>query len=190
MDFSLLHGLYVKLSLINKPTGAFQHSELALMKSLVIYYSRSGNTRLVAEQISQEIGADIAEIIDKKKRKGLFGFILSGYDATRERLTKIVEIEKSPQDYDLIVIGTPMWNKRIAPAVRTYLKEKSFSGKHVALFCTNLGSPSERVFSTLKQLIPGCDFVSELTVTHVKKELAENKEKISEWAKNIILKTK
>jgi flavodoxin len=43
------------------------------MKSLVVYYSRSGNTRFVAEQISEEIGADIEEIIDIKKRKGLLG---------------------------------------------------------------------------------------------------------------------
>ena len=86
----------------------------------------------------------------KRRRKGLFGFVLSGYDATRGRLTKIAEIEKSPLDYDLIVVGTPMWNKRIVPAVRTYLKENSFSGKRVALFCTNLGSQPERVFSNFE----------------------------------------
>ena len=160
------------------------------MKSLVVYYSRSGNTRFVAEQITQEIGADIEEIIDKKKRKGLLGFIISGYDATRGRLTKIVQIEKSPLDYELIIVGTPMWNKRIAPAVRTYLKENSFSGKHVALFSTNLGSQPERVFSNLKELMPECDFVGELTITNAKKEIEENKEKISEWSKSIMLKLK
>jgi len=157
------------------------------MKSLVVYYSKSGNTRFVAEHISQEIAADIEEIIDKKKRKGLFGFILSGYDATRGRLTKITEMERSPKDYDLIVVGTPMWNKRIVPAVRTYLKENSFSGKNVALFCTNLGSQSNQVFSTLKELIPGCVFVGELTISNVKKQIEENKEKISEWTKSLIV---
>jgi len=160
------------------------------MKSLVVYYSRSGNTRFVAEHISQEIGADIEEIIDKKKRKGLFGFIISGYDATRGRLTTIAEIERSPKDYDLIVVGTPMWNKRIVPAVRTYLKENSFSGKHVALFCTNLGSQPERLFSNLKESMPKCDFVGELTITNAKKEIEEKKDKISEWSKSITIKIK
>jgi flavodoxin len=160
------------------------------MKSLVVYYSRTGNTRFVAEQISQEIGADIEEITDKKKRKGHLGFFLSGYDATRGRLTKIGEIEKSPLDYELIILGTPMWNKRIVPAVRTYLKDNNFSGKHVALFCTNLGSQPDRVFSSLRQLIPECDFVGELTITNARKEIEEKKEKISEWAKSIILKIK
>jgi flavodoxin len=160
------------------------------MKSLVVYYSRSGNTRFVAEQISQEIGADIAEIVDKKKRKGLLGFIISGYDATRGRLTTIAEMERSPIDYDLIVVGTPMWNKRIVPAVRTYLKENSFSGKHVALFCTNLGSQPERVFSNLKELMPKCDFVGEFSITNAKKEIEEKKDKISEWSKSITIKIK
>jgi flavodoxin len=157
------------------------------MKSLVVYYSRSGNTRFVAEKISQEIAGDIEEIIDKKRRKGLFGFVLSGYDATRGRATKIGEIKKSPEDYDLVVVGTPMWNKRITPAVRTYLRDNIFSEKRVALFCTNLGSEPERVFKTLKELMSGCNFVGELTITNAQKDREETEKKISEWTKSLIV---
>ena len=78
------------------------------MKSLVVYYSRSGNTRFVAEKISQKIGGDIEEIIDKKRRKGPLGFVIGGFDATRGRKTDIAEMKKSPRDYDLIVLGTPI----------------------------------------------------------------------------------
>ena len=108
------------------------------MKSLVVYYSRSGTTRFVSEKISQEIGADIEEIVDKKTRKGRLGFVVGGFEATREKTTEIAETQKSPCDYDLIVVGTPMWNKRVAPAVRTYLKRNDLSEKKVALFCTSL----------------------------------------------------
>ena len=133
------------------------------MKPLVVYYSRSGNTRFVAEKISQEIGGDIEEIIDKKKKKRTFGFILSGYDATRGRITEIAEMERSPKDYDLIVVGTPMWNKRIAPAVRTYLKENSFSERMWPFFAQTSGHNQIGSSKTLKELMPGCDFVGELT---------------------------
>jgi flavodoxin len=156
------------------------------MKSLVIYYSRSGDTRFVAEKISQEIGGDVEEIIDKKRRNGLLGFVLSGYDATRGKVTKIAEMKKSPKDYDLIVVGTPMWNKRITPAVRTYLKNNNLSEKRVALFCTNLGSQPERVFKTLKELKPECNFVGELTITDAQKDRKNTEKKISEWAKSLI----
>jgi len=156
------------------------------MKSLVVYYSRSGNTRFVAEQVSKEIGGEIEEIIDKKRRKGLLGFFLSGYDATRGRVTKIAPMKRSPKDYDLVVVGTPMWNKRITPAVRTYLRDNNFSEKRVALFCTNLGSEPERVFKNLKELMPGCSFVGELTITNAQKDREKTEEKISEWSKSLI----
>ena len=157
------------------------------MKSLVVYYSRSGNTRFAAEQISKEIGGEIEEIIDKKKRKGLLGFVSSGYDATRGRATKITPMKRSPKDYDLVVVGTPMWKKRITPAVRTYLRDNNFSEKRVALFCTNLGSEPERVFKTLKELMSGCSFVGELTIANAQKDREKTEEKISEWSKSLIV---
>jgi flavodoxin len=155
------------------------------MKSLVVYYSRSGNTRFVAEKISQKIGGDIEEIIDKKRRKGPLGFVIGGFDATRGRKTDIAEMKKSPRDYDLIVVGTPMWNKRITPAVRKYLEDNKFSEKRVALFCTNNGSQSERVFKTLKEIMPGCIFVGELAISNAQKDREDTDKKISEWLKSL-----
>ena len=155
------------------------------MKSLVVYYSRSGNTRFVAEKISQKIGGDIEEIIDKKRRKGPLGFFIGGFDATRGRKTDIAEMKKSPRDYDLIVVGTPMWNKRITPAVRTYLEDNKFSEKRVALFCTNNGSQSERVFKTLKEIMNGCIFVGELAISNAQKDREDTEKKISEWSKSL-----
>jgi flavodoxin len=155
------------------------------MKSLVVYYSRSGNTRFVAEKISQKMGGDIEEIIDKKRRKGPLGFVIGGFDATRGRKTDIAEMKKSPRDYDLIVVGTPMWNKRITPAVRTYLEDNKFSEKRVAIFCTNNGSRSERVFKTLKEIMNGCIFVGELAISNAQKDREDTEMKISEWSKSL-----
>lgn len=155
------------------------------MKSLVVYYSRSGNTRFAAEKIAQEIGGDIEEIIDKKRRKGPLGFLICGFDATRGRVTQIGEIKKSPRDYDLIIVGTPMWNKRITPAVRTYLKNNNFSEKKVALFCTSLGSQSDRVFKNFKELMQECSFVGELALPHAQKDREDTVKKISDWSKNL-----
>lgn len=155
------------------------------MKSLVVYYSRSGNTRFVAEKISQKIGGDIEEIIDKKRRKGPLGFVIGGFDATRGRKTDIAEMKKSPRDYDLIVVGTPMWNKRITPAVRTYLEDNKFSEKRVALFCTNNGSKSERVFKTLKEIMHGCIFVGELAISNAQKDREDTDKEISGWSKSL-----
>ena len=107
------------------------------MKTLVVYYSRTGNTKFVAEKVTSELKADIEEVVDLKKRNGRFGFLKAGYDATRGNETKIGETQKLLGEYDLIVIGTPVWNSRPASAIRTYLKRNDFAGKKVAVFCTN-----------------------------------------------------
>ena len=59
------------------------------MKVLVVYYSRTGNTRFVAEAVAQSLKADIEEIRDRKNRMGIFGFLRCGYEAIFKKLTDI-----------------------------------------------------------------------------------------------------
>lgn len=55
---------------------------------LVVYYSRTGATRKVAEYITKQLGADMEEIIDMKKRSGIWGFLIGGRDALRKKKRK------------------------------------------------------------------------------------------------------
>ncbi len=66
------------------------------MKTLVVYYSRTGNTKFVAEEVTAELGADMEEIIDLKNREGKLGWLSSSRDATGNRQTKIEETKKRP----------------------------------------------------------------------------------------------
>ena len=90
------------------------------MKTLVVYYSRTGKTRFVAEKVASELKADIEEVVDLKNRSGRFGFLRAGYDATRGNETEIGKTQKSPSNFELIVVGTPVWNSRPASAISTY----------------------------------------------------------------------
>ena len=78
------------------------------MKALVVYYSRKGRTKKVAETISNIISCDIEEIADTKDRTGLLGYIHSGRQAMKKKLTAIKNTEKEPSKYDLVIIGTPV----------------------------------------------------------------------------------
>jgi len=104
------------------------------MNGLVVYYSRTGKTKSVAEKIAFELKAEIEEVVDLKNRDGWFGFLKAGFDATLGRETEIGEMRKSPRDFDLIVVGTPVWNSRPSSAIRTYLKRNDLSEKKVAIF--------------------------------------------------------
>ncbi|MGD0405187.1 MAG: flavodoxin domain-containing protein [Candidatus Bathyarchaeia archaeon] len=155
------------------------------MRFLVVYYSRTGNARFVAEKVASELGADTEEVIDSKNRRGWLGFIRAGYDATRGKETKIEKTQKSPQDYDLIVVGTPVWNSRLTPAIRTYLKENDLSQKKIALFSTNEGRGNERTLSMMKPLIPNGYIVSELGISKALENREETESKISAWCSKL-----
>lgn len=155
------------------------------MKSLVVYYSRTGNTKFVAERIANELGADIEEIVDLANRRGWLGFLKAGYDATRGRETKIGEMRKSPRDFDLIVVGSPVWNSRPSSAIRTYLKRNDLSEKKVAIFCTNEGNGKEKALARMKPLVSGGNFVGDLVVSKTLENQEENERKISTWCSNL-----
>ena len=76
------------------------------MKSLVVFYSRTGNAKWAAETVAAHIGADIEEVVDLKKRSGVAGWIGGGRAARSGKETEISPTQKSYADYDLIVLGS------------------------------------------------------------------------------------
>ena len=105
------------------------------MKILIVFYSRDGHTRKTAEIIANALNADIDEIVDKKPRKGIIGFLRAGYDATCGKITDI-SFTKDPTKYDIVIIGSPVWNGRITPAIRTYLIKNKGKIKKCGFFVT------------------------------------------------------
>jgi len=158
------------------------------MKALVVYYSRTGNTKFVAEKIAQELGADIEEVIDKKNRGGPIGWLTAGKDAFRGSKTEIVETKKNPSEFDLVVVGTPNWTNRPSPAIRTYLSKYDLAGKKVATFCITDGySGGEKVIEKIRALIPNSDSTEHLVVSKPTENKADTENKISEWCSRLKL---
>lgn len=150
------------------------------MRNLVTYYTRTGNAKFMAETIAAELGADIEEVIEMKNRQGKLAFLSAGRDAMGGKKTEIAQTKRTPADYDLVIIGQPVWAGNPTPAIRTYLNKNDLSGKKVALFFSdsNLGQAVEKT----KALMPNSTFVSELALPA--KELGnkeETKKKIAEW---------
>ena len=67
------------------------------MKTLVIYYTRTGNTKFAAETIAAELGADIEEVIDLKNRQGKLNWLTAGRDAMRGSETNVAQTKKNPR---------------------------------------------------------------------------------------------
>ena len=108
------------------------------MKILVAFYSRSGRTRKIAEEISAKLGGDLDEIRDDVNRQGILGWLKAGRDAGAKRLTSI-KIQRNPEDYDLVVLGSPTWNGTVSTPVRTYITNNHEGLSKVACFTTGEG---------------------------------------------------
>jgi len=106
------------------------------MKSLVVFYSRTGNTKIVAEALAGALGADIESIVSDTRGKG----------------TRIDAPKNDASLYDLVVIGTPVWARNVSGPVRTYLAQNKSKFKTVAFFCTYGGSGSEKALKTMEKL--------------------------------------
>ena len=106
------------------------------MKRLIIYYSNTGTTALVAKTLAYHLNADRARIHDLKNRDGIKNRLLSSINAFRESKTKIKPETLDLTDYDVIYIGTPTWNGNPTPAIVTIIDNCNLKSKDVVLFAT------------------------------------------------------
>ncbi len=110
--------------------------DLLMEKVLVVYYSRSGKTREVAEYIKDLLKGDIEEVISLRNRDGFWGILISIYESLFRKRTPIKNVEKDPSSYDLVIIGTPIWAGNLSSPIRTYISKFRDRLKKVIVFYT------------------------------------------------------
>ena len=128
-------------------------------KVLVLYYSQTSNTKAVAEEISNRLGADIEEIVPVTPYDGDF-------QATIERCMKEREEQVTPEvqplsadlsKYDVVFIGYPVWFGTYAPPVAGLLDKIDLTGKKVVPFCTFGSGGLDSSARDLKEKQPGAE---------------------------------
>lgn len=120
---------------------------------LVVYYSRSGTTRKIAESLSEALKCDVEEIVEVTGRAGILGYLRSLVEAMQKRPSAIASGQRDPSFYDLIIIGTPVWAWSVSSPVRAYLIANKERLPQVAFFCTLGGAGSERAFGQMQCLV-------------------------------------
>lgn len=105
---------------------------------LCIYYSRTGHTRRAIKQIALALEAEIVSVTDGVDRKGWRGYLRSGMDAFRHSTRSLApyETERPLGEYDLVIIGTPVWGGRCASPIRGFLKRRGYEMSRVAYVLT------------------------------------------------------
>jgi len=120
------------------------------MKSLVVYYSLTGKTKLVSQVIAEALNATLLEIKETKPRKlGLFVYLIGGLAATINRGSKINPIDVDLKQHETIFIGSPVWNSRPAPAINSFIYQTNFEGRSIIPFLTMGGDNAEKALANI-----------------------------------------
>jgi flavodoxin len=132
------------------------------MRTLIVYYSYTGNSGLVAGVLRDVLKAETLELklADDRERKGLARFFWGGKMVFSRAKPALKPHKAGWENYDRIIIGGPVWAGSPAPALVSFLDEARISGKEIILFCCHLGGKG-KALAKLRALLPGNTFTGE-----------------------------
>lgn len=156
-------------------------------KTLIAFFSKTNNTRSIAEHIQARIGGDLFHVDTKKP-----------YPADYHETTRVARAEQdnnerpelaatiSAEDmknYDVVFIGYPSWWGTMPMAMFTFLEQHDFSGKTIIPFCTHEGSGLGRGPSDIAKLVPGATLKEGLAVRGGSVGTAQND--VEQWLRQL-----
>ncbi|QHW01330.1 flavodoxin [Spirosoma endbachense] len=168
----LMHSLLAFLLLIgacSSQTESVQVTEVASIapnKVLIVYLSRTTNTRAIAEIIHRHVGGKLVALELEKPYP-------ENYRATVEQVAKENETGFLPplktkidtiQQYDVVFVGFPTWGMQLPPPMKSFLHQYDLKGKTVIPFNTNGGYGIGSTFQTVKELCPNSNVVEGFTM--------------------------
>ncbi|TNF09483.1 MAG: flavodoxin family protein [Bacillota bacterium] len=133
------------------------------MNYQVVFFTRTGHSKRVAEKISEGLNAPMIEINDHKHWKGIIGYIRAGFYSTVDKKVDITLSEPIDETKDIILV-VPLWAGGVAPAARAFFR--SYKQDRIHLVVTSIGSRVK-------------DRTSYLSVTDIVKRDGNEDEKIA-----------
>lgn len=153
------------------------------MKSLVVYYSCTGNTERIAKLIKEKTNSDIFKIELKKDYSVAKAYTIGLVHAStghKPEMKNDIDIS----EYDTIYLGTPVWMFTITPALRTFISNHKFENKKIYQFCTDEGGIGN-CLEKMAELCEGAMLVDGKEFTFVKRKSDEElNELINSWLDN------
>ena len=149
------------------------------MKTAIVYYSMHGNVRYVAEKVAKELGADLIELKPVKAYpdKGAMQFIWGGSAVTFKKKPDLEPYTFNASEYDLVIIGTPVWASNFTPPLRTFFEDNDLTGKKIAVIATSAGGDSSKCIQAVKEATKTDALAATLSLTDPKDRPSDDVEK-------------
>jgi len=153
------------------------------MKTAIIYYSMSGNTKYVADKIADGIKTsgevDIIRIEPKKAYpdKGAKKFLWGGKSAVMGETPALQPYKFNIEKYDQIIFGTPVWASNFTPPLRTFFENNDLTGKKIAVIATSAGGDSAKCVEAVKTAAKADSLAAVLSLVDPKEKPSDENEK-------------
>ena len=157
------------------------------MKTIIVYYTFEGNCTIIAKMLESILNAKTLRIKTKadQKRKKAGGFFWGLSQMFFNRKPVLAPYDFNVNDWDMIILGMPVWAGDPVPAMQSFIKNTNISGKKIALFCTHAGSAGSTM-ETLKAMLSENTIVGEIDFNSPKKSNPDDLQKIiDEWVKTL-----
>lgn len=158
-------------------------------KTLIVYFSHSGNTREIAKQMEAATGADVFEVTPVKPYPKDYDTVVAQakIEVNKHFKPDIQAKVSNLAQYDTILLGSPCWWGTIAPPLATFLTLSGTAGKTIAPFMTHEGSRMGRSVEDIRQLCPQAKVLEGLPIRGGKVKSA-NAEVIQWLKKNNLMR--
>ena len=153
-------------------------------KSLVLFYSWSGNTRRIAQIIAEKTGADLRELQPETPYSQNYNAVLSQakQEIQQKQYPALRPIDMDWNAYDVVYLGTPNWWSSIAPPVSSFLHEVMPTDKTIIPFCTHGGGGEGHIAHDMRSYCIGCDVLPLLSIQGDGGKRAEAQ--VEQWLKH------
>ncbi len=143
---------------------------------LVVYFSRTGITHQVASSIASRAACDIERLQESRQRSGALGFLRSAWESLRGKMPPLMPVTQDPGDYELVILGTPVWAGHVSSPMRSYLHAHAGRFNRIAAFCTMGGTGGDKVLDEIAALA-GKPLVARIALTddEIRRERHEGK---------------
>lgn len=159
----------ISIALSNALSIETNEREVSIMgnpKTLIVYYSRTGNTKVVAELIQEKLGGDLFQIETQEQRPSNYRKEVEQNEEEQEDslLPELKSKISNFNQYDRIFIGAPTWNMALPQAILTFMDSYEFAGKTVIPFNTNGGYGTGSTVNQIKSGVQGAEVLAGYSV--------------------------
>ena len=158
-------------------------------KSIVVYFSCTGNTKAVAEEIAAQTVSDLQEIVPEEpyteedlnyNDDSCRANVEMNDPESRPAISNTIE---NLSDYDTIYIGYPIWWSSLPRIMNTFFDTYDFSGKTIVPFCTSGSSSISQSLSVIREAEPEAQVKEGLQVSSAGAD--DSSDEVSRWLEEI-----